>query len=132
MKKLIIAAAFILLAGVAYGQTLKKGSIMALRTDAPTLNAGVTMEQYADFMINKFAPEMEKLFPGIKVFILKADRGEHKDGYAMLIWVESAEARDKIFGAEGDDETQSKMLPLMEELGKFTTISENYTDWVIQ
>ena len=131
MKKIIIAAAFILLAGVAFGQTLQKGSIMALRTEAPALSPGVTMEQYADFMTNRFAPEMEKLFPGTKVFILKADRGEYKGGYAMLIWVESAEARDKIFGAE-DDDLQSKLLPLMEEASNFAAISNNYTDWVIQ
>ncbi len=131
MKKLIIAVVFILLAGVAFGQTLQKGTILALRTDVPTLNPGVTMDQYADFMINKFAPEMEKLFPGTKVFILKGDRGEHKGGYAMLIYVESAEVRDKLFGAE-DDEDQGILLPLMEELGKFATISNKYTDWVIQ
>lgn len=131
MKKLIIAAAFILLAGVAYGQTLKEGSIIALRSEAPILNPGVTMEQYADFMINRFAPEMEKIFPGTKVFILKADRGESKGGYAMLIWVESAEAREKIFGGENDD-LQGKLLPLMEESSNFAAISNNYTDWVIQ
>jgi len=131
MKKLIIALALILIAGTAFGQTLQKGSIVALRTEAPILNPGVTMNQYADFMINKFAPEMEKLFPGTKVFILKADRGESKGGYAMLIWVESAEARDKIFGAE-DDDLQSKLLPLMEERSNFANTSDNYTDWVIQ
>ena len=131
MKRIIIVAAFILFAGVAFGQTLQKGSILALRTDTPTLNTGVTMNQYVDFMINKFAPEMEKLFPGTKVLILKGDRGEHKDGYAMLIYIESVEARDKIFEDE-DGEIQSKMVPLMEELGKFATISDNYTDWVIQ
>ena len=49
----------------------------------------------------------------------------------MLIYVESAEARDKIFGAE-DAELQGKLILLMEELGKFATISNNYTDWVIQ
>ncbi|MEA3460895.1 MAG: hypothetical protein U9R49_03375 [Bacteroidota bacterium] len=131
MKKLIIALAFILFAGVAFGQTLQKGSVLALRTDAPTLNPGVTMEQYTDFMIDKFAPEMEKIFPGTKVFVLKGDRGEHKGGFAMLIFVESAEVRDKIFGAE-DADIQSKLLPLMEELGKYGTVSDNYTDWVIQ
>ena len=52
MKKLIIAVAFILFAGVAFGQTLQKGSVLALRTDAPTLNPGVTMDQYEEFMIN--------------------------------------------------------------------------------
>lgn len=131
MKKLIIAVAFILFAGVAFGQTLQKGSVLALRTDAPTLNPGVTMNQYVDFMMNTFAPEMEKLYPGTKVFVLKGDRGEHKDGYAMLIYVESAEARDKIFGAE-DAEVQGGLASLMEELGKFATTSGNYTDWVIQ
>ena len=131
MKKLLIVTALVLFAGVAFGQTLQKGSILALRTDPPTLNPGVTMDQYADFMINKFAPELEKLYPGTKVFILKGDRGEHKEGYAMLIWVESVEAREKLFGAE-DAETQSKLLPLSEELGKYTSTSSNYTDWVIQ
>ena len=130
MKKIIIAAAFILFAGLAFGQTLQKGSVLALRTDAPTLNPGVTMDQYAEFMVNTFAPEFEKLFPGTKVFILKADRGEHTGGYAMLIYIESAELRDKLFGVE-DAETQSKLLPLMEKLGKFGTVSEKYTDWVV-
>lgn len=130
MKKLIVAVAIILVAGVAFGQTLQKGSVLALRTDAPTLNPGVTMEQYADFMINKFAPECEKLFPGSKVYILKGDRGEHKGGYAMLIFVESVELRDKLFMTE-DGETQSKLLPLMEELGKYAVISGKYTDWVV-
>ena len=131
MKKLIIAVAFILFAGVAFGQTIQKGSVLALRIDVSTLNPGVTMNQYMDFMMNKFAPEFEKLFPGAKVFILKADRGEHKGEYAMLTFVESVEARDKLFGAE-DAGGQGTMMPLMEELGKFATTSGKYTDWVIQ
>lgn len=131
MKKLVIITALILLTGVAYGQTLQKGSILALRTDAPTLNPGVTMDQYVNFMIDRFAPELEKLYPGTKVLILKGDRGEQKGEYAMLIYVESEKAREKLFGAE-DDETQSKLLPLLEELGEIAVLSGKYTDWVVQ
>ena len=131
MKKLIIAVAFILFAGVAFGQTIQKGSVLAMHINTATLNPDVTMNQYQDFMMNKFAPEFEKLFPGTKVFILKADRGKQKGETAMLIFVESVEARDKLFGAE-DAGMEGTMVPLMEELGKYATISNNYSDWVVQ
>ena len=131
MKKLIIAVAFILFAGVAFGQTIQKGSVLAMHINTATLNPDVTMNQYQDFMINKFAPDFEKLFPGTKVFILKADRGEQKGKIALLIFVESVEARDKLFGAE-DAGMEGTMVPLMEKLGKYATISNNYSDWVVQ
>ena len=131
MKKIIIAVAFILFAGVAFGQTIQKGSVLAMHINTTTLNPGVTMNQYQDFMMNKFAPDFEKLFPGTKVFILKADRGERKGGNAMLIFVESVEVRDKLFGAEGAG-MEGAMDPLMEELGKYATISNSYSDWVVQ
>ena len=131
MKKVIIAVAFILFAGVAFGQTIQKGSVLAMHINTATLNPDVTMNQYQDFMMNKFAPEFEKLFPGTKVFILKADRGKQKGETAMLIFVESVEVRDKLFGAE-DAGMEGTMVPLMEELGKYATISNNYSDWVVQ
>ncbi len=71
MKKLIIAAAFLLFTCVAYGQTVQKGSVVGVHTSTVTLNSGVTLDQYMDYFTNRFIPEFEKNFPGIKLFLVK-------------------------------------------------------------
>ena len=136
MKKLIIAAAFILLAGVAFGQTLQKGSVLAIRVTTITLDPDVTMNQYLDIWINKWASALEKNMPGAKAFMLKGDRGAHENGYAWIWYFESLEVRDKYFTAEGNTtelgtSAMDKMAPIGEELSKLGTSSAEYTDWVI-
>ena len=45
MKKLLIVTAFLQFAGIAFGQTLKKGGVIAIHKMDVTLAAGVTLEQ---------------------------------------------------------------------------------------
>ena len=138
MKKLIIAAAFILFAGVAFGQTLKKGSVIAVRVQTVTLQPDVTMNQYVDFLTNKYYPEMEKNFPGLKRFCMIGDRGEYVNRIASIYYFESAEVRAKYW-PNPDDSTPAAEAALakMEELDKeydklVISITSEYTDWIIQ
>ena len=137
MKKLIIAAALILFAGVAFGQTLQKGSFIGLHTFSITLNSGVTLDQYNDFVKNKFIPEFEKNFPGIKVYQMKGLNREVKDENALIIFTESKKVFNKYWNDDGSntDVTEAayaKLQPIIEEMNKLATYTAVITDWIIQ
>lgn len=137
MKKLIIAAVFILIAGTAFGQTVKKGVVLGTHAITVTLNPDVTMNQYVDFLNKKLKPELEKHHPGVKVFILKGIRGENEFGYGLLYYFESVEVRDKYWPepdkrSDIGTEAWDKMQPILEEWRKMeVSFSTEYTDWVI-
>ena len=49
MKKLFIIIVYILFAGIAYGQTFQKGSIIGIHEWTITPDSGVTMSQFLEF-----------------------------------------------------------------------------------
>ncbi len=137
MRKLLVITALTLFAGIAFGQTLKKGVVLGTHAMTVTLNPDVTMNQYLDFFNNKFKPEFEKHYPGMKIFILKGTRGENEFGYGLLYWIESIEVRDKYW-PEPDEASdigraaREKMQPIIDEWRKMeVSFSTEYTDWVI-
>ncbi len=137
MKKLFITAAFILLAGVAFGQTLQKGNLVGLHVVTLNLNPDVTMNQYLDFFIHKVIPEYEKNFPDIKYNIAKGIRGENENSFAYFVVFESEKVRNKYWSEEGvytelGNSALEKMGPILAELEKLGTSSTTYTDWLIQ
>ena len=120
MKKLIIAAAFILLAGTAFSQTLKKGAYLGIQSLNVTLNPDVTMNQYLDFTINTFIPEAEKLLPGVKGFVIGGgmeigSSEEGKEEYSIIWYWESMEDFNNYFDAEGNP--NDAFMAAMEKLG---------------
>ena len=137
MRKLLIITALILFAGIAFGQTLQKGGIIGLHTFTGTLNPGVTMDQYQDFVNTTFIPEWEKNFPGAKAFTLKGLNREIKDKYGMVIYLKSKKDYNKYWNDDGSatDEgatAAAKMQPLSDEINKLGTFTDVITDWVIQ
>jgi len=77
MKKLVLLTALILLLGSAFGQGLQKGNIVGVQTLTVTLNQGVTMEQFTDYLIKKCFPEFEKAHQGWKYYLTKGIKGEN-------------------------------------------------------
>jgi hypothetical protein len=137
MKKLLVITAFILLSGVAFGQTLKKGNCIDTHVFTVELAPGVTMDQYLDFRLNKFVPEWEKHFKGGRQFLLKGIRGENENEFALLFYFESEEIKvkyindDKSLTKEGEAAIE-KISSVREELLKLGTKTGEYTDWIIQ
>ena len=137
MKKLLVLTALVLFTGIAFGQTLKKGAVLAIRNNSELiLKPDVTMNQYLDVVMNKWAPEIEKLFPGTKIFVMKGNRGEMANGYAWIWYFDSTEAMDKYFSSEGnlkDEGLREKMSASMQILMEYVidTGMNNYTDWII-
>ncbi|MCK4894076.1 MAG: hypothetical protein KAT07_08915 [Calditrichia bacterium] len=138
MKKLFLISALILIAGVAFGQTLKKGSIIAIRIQTVTLQPDVTLNQYLDFLVNEYYPEFEKNYPGIKRFCMIGDRGALVNRIASIYYFESAEVRAKYW-PNADDSTPAaeaalaKMEEIVKEAEKYRiSVTSEYTDWIIQ
>ncbi len=119
-------------------QTLQKGTVMGIHTYTLTLNPDVTMNQFLDFMMNKYVPASDENFPGSKMFILTGDRGENKNKLAIMIVFESVEVRDKYYPAPDEvspeyDAAEAKMTAILEEMNKhIVDFTRVYTDWVIK
>jgi|WetSurSiteA1Bulk_404760.scaffolds.fasta_scaffold00146_14 hypothetical protein len=139
MKKLIFLIAISLFAGVAIGQTLKKGAVIAVRSYTVTLQPDVTMNQYLDFYLNKYIPAFEENMPGLKMYVLIGDRGAKKNQMGEIWYFESREIRNKYWPTEegeGSDEVKAaldKMKPIVEEFSKYLLYqTEEFTDWIIK
>lgn len=87
--------ALILITGLTFGQTIKKGAVVAVSSYEFTLNPDVTMNQFLNFYLNKYIPEFEKNYPGMKMYLLWGDRGEKKNMMGDLLVCESVAVRDK-------------------------------------
>jgi hypothetical protein len=137
MKKSLIVSVFILIAGIAFGQTLKKGCIIAFRPFTVTLQPNVTIEQYQDFMLREYFPELEKAFPGSKAFLLKGNRGTHKDGLAWIWYFDSEQTRGTYWDEDGHstgaaNAAAEKLAPFLEKNNNLVTAMESeFTDWII-
>jgi hypothetical protein len=137
MKKLLVVTAIFLFAGTAFGQTLQKGSVLGVHHATITLNEGVTMKDFIDFSINKMFPAVEKSFEGVKMLLLKGDRGENANEIGFLWYFDSLKDRDVYFTPEGQLTekglaAQEKLQPLMEEGAKLGSYTTTHTDWIIQ
>ena len=135
MKKLIVLAILILIAGVSFGQKLKKGNLIGTHLVTIELNPGVTMEQFQDFQLNTVIPEFEKHYRGWEFYMSKAIRGENEHSYGWIIVIESEEIRDKYYNNESLNElgkaANEKLKPVMAESEKLGKTKRKYTDWII-
>jgi len=136
MKKLVFITAMILLSGFAFGQGLQKGNLIGTHVLTVTLQPGVTMEQYIAFYSSKVLPEMNKLDPDWKMYLVKSIRGDIKNSFGMIHVIKSEKVRDKYYNADGTsnelgNSVNEKLKPIFDELNKLGTSTTTYTDWII-
>ncbi len=137
MKKLMIIATLLLLTGIAFGQTLQKGAVLAIRNSTElVLKPDVSMNQYLDILMNKWAPEFLKIFPDTKLILMRGDRGDMANSYLWIWYFPSEEIRDKYFNSEGqmiDEALNEKMQKAMEILTEYVIDPgmTGYTDWIV-
>ena len=136
MKKLILIAVLIILAGTIFGQNFKKGNFVGFHEMTITLNPNVTIDQYLDVWKNKLIPEFEKNLQ-CKAYIGKAIRGKCENCYSSIAVWKSAAVRDKFFTQKGGTNdlgkvAMKKMQPVLDELEKLGSYTSTYTDWIIQ
>lgn len=142
MKKEILSFALALLCIFSFGQTVQKGNLLGLHTFTPNLENGLTMQDYANFYMNKWIPAVEKAFPGAKAYFLKSIRGDDSSSLGILIIFRNEADRNKYWTTSGTlttaGEAANKMLTdkVGKEQEKYAAPSSNsvskYNDWVIQ
>jgi hypothetical protein len=137
MKKLVFITVVILLSGFASGQGLQKGNLVGTHVMQIDLKPGVTMEQFTDFCIKTYLPEAEKIEPGMKVYLVKGIRGEHKNSYGLIFIYESEQIRNKFNNDDGNPTDLQKSIlekykPLNEKLLTLATVNTWYNDWIVQ
>ena len=140
MQKLFIITALLLFAGIAFGQTLNKGSIVAVHNYDIIFQPDVTSNQLLEFMEKTYKPNFEKAFPGTTLVSLMGDRGALVNKYGGMIIFDSIELRDKYYpiaDEEGEgtgwNEEQQKTVQMLDEgMSKLViSIERTYTDWKI-
>jgi hypothetical protein len=65
------------------------------------LQPGVEPEEYERFFVEELAPS--PMVPGLKVHLLKGDRGVRGGKYLVFLEIESLEARDRYFPRPGEE-----------------------------
>jgi hypothetical protein len=137
MKKAFFTSAFLLLAGVVFGQTFQKGGVLSVHHMDPVLDPDVTMNQYLDYIHNQLIPAYEKLFPGVQVYVMTGLNRENKDDHGLGFLWDSKENFNRYWNDDGSptEECEKTMKELQPVLDKFTKLgSSNSTigDWLIQ
>ena len=140
MRKLFIITALLLFAGIAFGQTLNKGSIVAVHNYDIIFQPDVTSNQFLEFMEKTYIPNFEKAFPGTTLVSLMGDRGALVNKYGGMIIFDSIELRDKYYpiadeegeGTGWNEEQQKTVQMLNEGMSKLViSFERTYTDWKI-
>lgn len=135
MKKLILIVVFALAANFSFAQ-IQKGSLIGLHVVTVTLQPGATTEQLTDFCINKYIPAYENAFKGVKGFLIKARRGDNENKFGILWYFQTEADRDKFFTTDGMSDlgkaAAAKTAAIDKERDKLATVTDIFTDWIVQ
>ena len=142
MRKLLVIAALLLFAGIAFGQTLQKGNLIGLHVIKVNLDPDVTYNQWENFGLTKYIPAMNEEFQGdIEMYYAKVARGDDEGGLSLIWVIKSAEVRAKYFMQDGtatelfNSKNEKVIQTLADEMSKIGTSSYSrlhYNDWIIQ
>ena len=131
----MIITALVLFAGVAFGQTIKKGSAIGIHEWTLKLNPDVTMNQFLELWENTAIPVMKKAIPEQTPFLLKGIGANNKFEYAGLYYFNSIEDFRKYWNEDGPTEKGIAAMeshgPLMEEISKLGEFTYTAKDWII-
>jgi hypothetical protein len=138
MKKLILLIAIAFFAITVFAQPVKKGNLVGVHVVTIELKPGVTMEQFKDFLVNKYLPEVNKTDPNWQIFMAEGIRGENANQIGFIHIIKSTKDRDKYYNEDGTENEKmveprmKKIQPVIDEMVKLGSFTTKYTDWVIK
>jgi ketosteroid isomerase-like protein len=117
-------------------QSFKSGNLIGIHSLKIKLNQGATMEQFEDYFLNNLIPSYEKEYRGVKLSLVKGQRGENSGSLGMVLIFESDDARNLYHDADGkptklNQEVSQKLSSVNEGLLKIGTWTSSYTDWAV-
>ena len=125
-----------LLASAVHAQELKKGNVVGVHVSTIKLAAGMTMETFTAFIVEKAIPAY-KTWPGWKYYPVRRIRGEKAEGFGLIIVIPTEAERDKYYNADGSpselgNAANATIQPIVDEMNKLGTIAANsYIDWLV-
>ena len=136
MKNFLILAVFVLLSTATFAQVLPKGTLVGVHTFSIKLNGKTTMQQFEDAVKAKWVPASSKAF-SCQSHVLKFVRGKSANKMGVLIIYKNDAERNKFYNPDGTmnaggNAANAKMKPVADELAKLGTMTDEYTDWVVQ
>ena len=129
--------AMILFSGIASGQSLEKDNLIGIHVFTLDLDPDVTFNQYKNFFIQNYIPELNKNFPDVKHYFTMGNREKNKNEMGLVVVFGSQEIKDKYYHADGSTtELMNTLLeriqPIRSELDSLGTVTAEYMEWVIQ
>lgn len=138
MRPSVFAVSLLALSATAVpAQELKKGNVVGVHVSAIKLAAGVTMEMFTAFFVEKAIPAYEKSWPGWKFYPVRRIRGEKAEGFGLIIVIPTEAERDRYYNADGSPSelgkaANAKVQLIVDEMNKLGTIAANsYIDWLV-
>lgn len=117
--------------------TLESGNVLGVHAYEISLKEDVTAEQFEKYYNEEYIPAVEENMPGVKLYLLKGERGEYKGKYGAIIYFKSLEERDYWIPEPGTRSEKGKeamelLQPYTDKLNEMISYKSKYTDWIIQ
>ena len=137
MKKMSFIAVFLLFSGITYAQNLEKGNLVGLHIFTLNLDPDVTYNQYKNFFVLKYIPELDKNYPDIKHYFTEGSSRRNKNQIGLIVVFESQDVKNKYYNEDGSttelmNNIQEKIKPVRAELDRLGKVTAEYTEWTIQ
>ena len=137
MKKLFVIIALILFSRIIFSQSIEKGNVIGLHIFSLNLDPDVTFNQYKNFFIQNYIPELNKNYPDVNHYFTMGNREENENNIGLLVVFGSQEIKNKYYHEDGSRteltiSIQERLKPIREQLDNLGTVSAKYTEWAIQ
>jgi hypothetical protein len=124
---------FLFMLSFVNGQVLENDAVVANWTI--TLKSGVNAERFENYMAEEYIPAFEKNFTGVKMFLMKGERGVKKDAYLFLLLFKSIEERNSWWPQDGisSDKTKEAAAKMKLQDDRLNTMVtwDSFTDWIV-
>jgi hypothetical protein len=116
---------------------VRKGQTPVVSVREFELKPGIKVEDFEAFARRELSEAQTRGNPGLRMHILRGDRGEHKGRYVLVWEFDSVAARDQCFPKEGAGssaafrETWSRIRVMLGKFASYVREKGSYTDYVL-
>jgi hypothetical protein len=116
-------------------QAYQKGGSFGLHVLTVTLAPDVTMDQFLDYLITRYVPEVVKQFKGVEILIMKQEGDGREDQIAWVNYFESETSRNTYWPEEDTRSEKANLAyervqSILFELLKLGTWTDDNGVWV--
>jgi len=123
--------------GIIFCQSFEKGNLIGIHVFSLYLNPDVTFNEYKNFFVQSYIPELNKNFPDVNHYFAMGNREENRNDIGLVVLFGSQEIKNKYYHADGSttelmNTLLEKIQPIRSKLDSLGTVTAEYTEWIIQ